>query len=140
MQPCIMTSLLNEREIIIMAYVTNEFTKKIRTQLKKEFPNIKFSVTKRHHMELCVAIMESKEIDFSNDCKNSEGGFENYRSVNYYHVKGNYNNEKILQEIIDICMADHWDDSDVMTDYVNCSYYFDLSIGKWDKPFKYLGK
>lgn len=120
-----------------MAYVSTEFAKKIREQLKKEFPLIKFSVIKRDHSELSVAIMSTKgDIDFTEETK--ERG---YQPVNHYHLKNKTKtkNNTVLQKITDICLADHWNKSEIEIDYFDRAYYFTLSIGKFEKHYCYLG-
>jgi hypothetical protein len=35
--------------------------------------------------------------------------------------------------------ADYFDHSDAQVDYFHTAYYFDISIGAWDKPFEVKG-
>ena len=49
---------------------------------------------------------------------------------------GNVKALKALNELIGVLYEGHWDESDIMTDYFHCAYYVDVSIGKWNKPYK----
>lgn len=40
-----------------------------------------------------------------------------------------------LNSLRDALMHDHWDKSDVMSDYFNCAFYPYLEIGRWDKGY-----
>jgi hypothetical protein len=126
-----------------MAYITKEETAEIRNNLKKAYPEIKFSVRMRHHSTVLVTILESP-YDFELNGKE-------YRDVNQYHIN-NQGNEShvdydgntikphthldILKGILKIISEKHWDKSDIMTDYFHCSFYYYLSIGAWGKSYK----
>lgn len=40
-----------------------------------------------------------------------------------------------LNALRDALMHDHWDESDVMSDYFSCAFYPYLEIGRWDKGY-----
>lgn len=126
-----------------MAFITKEETKEIRDNLKKAFPEIKFSVRMRHHSTVLVTILESP-YDFELNGKE-------YRDVNTYHINSQGNESHvdydgntikphthldILKGILKIVSEKHWDKSEIMTDYFNCAFYYYLSIGRWEKPYK----
>lgn len=110
-----------------MAFITSETVKKIRESLKKEFPEIKFSITKHHHSEIQVAIMKSPYF---------EDGEEH--SGMQYHTEQNYTEEqcRVINKINEIIRTDgeYFDKSDPMTDYFYTAFYYDIIVGKWDKP------
>jgi len=123
-----------------MAYISAEEVKVIRNNLKKAFPEIKFSVRNDNHSWVRVVIKKSP-YDF-------ELNGEKYRDVNHYHFENenthvDYNGKTILphthqdklRKILDIIAEKHWDESDIMTDYFNCAFYYSLSIGEWDAPY-----
>jgi hypothetical protein len=126
-----------------MAYITKEETAEIRNNLKKAYPEIKFSVRMRHHSTVLVTILESPY--------NFELNGKEYRNVNQYHLntQGNeptvdydgniikpHTHLDILNGILAIISANHWDKSDLMTDYHHCAFYYYLSIGEWEKSYK----
>jgi len=107
-----------------MAYITTEAVKEIRNELKKEFPNIKFSVVRENYSAIQVAIMES-DLEFEKE----------YMQLNHYHLH-TYPNAEILKKICEISNRNNFDNSEPMTDYFHVGYYFSLSVGKWDRPYK----
>ena len=123
-----------------MAYITKEEVKVIRDNLKKAFPEIKFSVKMRNHSTVLVTIKESPY--------NFELNGKEYRDVNQYHfdtdmdghdwdkniVKA-HTHRPLLRKIFAIISKEHWDKSDIYTDYFNCSFYYYLSIGEYTKPY-----
>lgn len=128
-----------------MAYISAEETKEIRNNLKKAYPEIKFSVRNRHHSSVSVTILSAPY--------NFELNGKDYRDVNQYHFDTanshvNHNDElvkpnshrHILRGILAIISEKHWDKSDAMTDYFNCAFYYNLSIGSWSKPFVKVAK
>ncbi|KAB7891428.1 LPD29 domain-containing protein [Poseidonibacter ostreae] len=114
-----------------MAFITAEEVKKAREALKKEFPNWKFSVRREDKNTICISLLKGT-VDF----KELET-----RNVNSYHFKeqfkGNDNAIEALNKIILIAKGkDYFDKSDSMSDYFHVSHYFDVTIGKLDKPYE----
>lgn len=104
-----------------------ELAKETRKVLKKAFPNTKFSVTSKYN-EIKVAVMES-DVDFG----------VAYNQVNQYRIYEDYTGEQkqILQSVVDFISKDV---REVVYDgdYGSVpNYYINISIGKWDKPFKF---
>lgn len=112
-----------------MAYVSNELIKEVRENLKKAFPEFKFSVVKNHHSEISVAIMKAP-VRFADG---------DYVQLNHYYPQ-NYKNADILEKIIKICNEKNYDNSDIQSDYFSVGYYFTLRQGKWDRPFICTGE
>jgi len=128
-----------------MAYITKEEVSEIRKALKKEFPKIKFSIRKEHSSTVNVSIVKS-DIDFSYLFNDEYSQEKQYCTINVFHIAKNQSkHEDLFEKIIDIIKtapanAEHgsawYDDSDVMTDYFNTAFYFNLSIGAWNKPYQ----
>lgn len=108
-----------------MAYINKEKSAEIRKKLKAEFPDFKFSVTIDNYISLYCCIMEAP-IAFT------EGTYE---TLNHHHLE-QYKYSNVLERIYDICNEGNHDNSDSMTDYFDVGWYFDLSVGKYDRPFK----
>ena len=105
---------------------TTERVAEIRKQLKSEFPQIKFSITKRHYNAMTIAIMEAP-------CELSETGYE---QVNEYWIHEHYEGVKkdILMRIKDIAFTGI--SYRETGDYGNQpDFYVSIHIGKWDKKF-----
>lgn len=105
---------------------TKQFAKETRLDLKKAFPNFKFSVTSDYN-SISVSIM-SGDLDFGTT----------YESVNHFYISDNYKGEakQMLQVINDLVQRHNYVTSED-SDYGSIpNYYFNLTIGKWDKPYK----
>ena len=146
-----------------MSYRYKDITdtaKEIRKKLKVEFPDCKFSVTiERFSMgqSLCVALMSSPNSPFQDNLVHHSHNFDyetepspnpNYAQLNQYQLRDDYQDSYIcngrkltpdawnlLKRVDAISNIDNWDNSDMQTDYSDVNYYFDIHIGKWNKPF-----
>jgi hypothetical protein len=132
-----------------MAYITTAEVKEIRLALKVKFgKKFKFSVTQRDGgLAVKVAIM-SGPADFSNlwASKTKEDYGYGYKNINPYHItEKNYGDQvELFNEIHTIIKtapakaeggSEYFDHSDSMTDYFHVAYYYDIQVGKWDKPY-----
>lgn len=108
-----------------------EIAKEIRAQLKREFPHCKFSVTTGPGRSITVALMEAPWQALKDGTS--------YTQLNHYYLKedGRLSPQAkgILIRANKLANARNWDRSDSQVDYFDVNYYFDLHIGKWDKPF-----
>ncbi len=132
-----------------MAYITTAEVKEIRTALKEEFgKKFKFSVSKRSGgLAVTVAIM-SGDIDLSSLwASKNEGDYGfGYVNINPYHITDDNYGDKVelfkkIDNIIKTAPAKaeggraYFDHSDSMTDYFHTAFYYDIEVGKWDKPY-----
>ena len=115
----------------------------IRQELKRQFPEHKFSVVKRNGIEIIVALMEAPESPFAS-LETTTGHTHNgtYAQLNSKHIgetsNGYYLTEQavqMLKQVVEIANRDNWDNSVLVEDYHDVNYYLALEIGKWDKPF-----
>lgn len=115
-----------------MAHISTEDVKIIRQKLKKEFPSLKFSVTRQHGSTVKISIMEGN-LDF---------GTTEHVQFNTYHLDF-YKHEEVLERILDIAnngsSKKNFDHSDSQTDYFYVGFYVDIDLGKWDRPYKFIG-
>ena len=118
-----------------MSYISTEEVAKKRKLIKKTFKNWKFSITKRHHSSLEVDILEA-DVQLLLDETNT------HESVNDYHIESHYKDKPeakelllILKNIMTIGQGEgHYDgDYGLIPDY-----YTRISVGTWDKPFKFV--
>jgi len=132
-----------------MAYITTAEVKEIRVALKAKYgKKFKFSVQRRDGgLAVTVAIMNGTS-DFSSlwKSKTAEDYGYGYVQVNPYHTtEENYGEHaKVFNEIVSIIKSapanaeggEEWfDKSDSMTDYFHTAFYFDLHLGKYDRPY-----
>jgi hypothetical protein len=132
-----------------MAYITTQEVAEIRKALKAEFgKKFKFSVARRDGgLAVTVAIMAGK-CDFSAMWEGrapQDYGY-GYQNVNPYFINqenypGNVTLFKKIDKIIKSAPANaeggraYFNDSDSQTDYFHTAFYYDIQIGKWDRPY-----
>jgi hypothetical protein len=106
-----------------------ELMKKDLSKYQKE-NGVKLSITKKDYKSITICLMSAKQ----------EVANEKVSSVNHYYIDRDDRlteyGQKVLQDIVDIAFKNHWDESDLQTDYHHSAFYFHLSVGKWDKPFE----
>ena len=105
-----------------MPYIATEQVKEIRNELKRQFPEIKFSVSRQDSSMVCVALMESP-YKWNAD----------HHQINEFYLE-DYPNADVLKRICKIVrngqrtLVYDQDYGAVPT------YYISLTVGKWDKP------
>ncbi len=140
-----------------MAWVQKDIVTKVREGLKilnKEY-GMKTSVSGTNSSSLKVRILSGK-IDFvqnrldmlEGDMRYSEEEKANHRlyltkfnsgiQVNHYWLDTSFSGVALeyLEKVKAIMSVEHWDHSDIQSDYFNCAYYMNIDIGKWDKPYE----
>ena len=131
-----------------MAYITTAEVAAIRKALKVEFgKRFKFSVTRQNGTEVSVAIVagvDDMSALWSNKAKTQYG--YGIRDVNQYYIDearygafaGVFNK---INDIIKNAPANaeggraYFDESDSQSDYFHTAFYYNISVGKWDRPY-----
>lgn len=118
-----------------MPYISTERVAEIRAQIKKEFPEYKFSITK-DHSTVRVKIL-SGPIEFLVDENEMQRG---YGQVNHYYIHEHYKNFpealEVLKRIDDIMNVGNGvlvEDGDYGT---VPNFYTDISIGDYEKRYE----
>ena len=116
-----------------MAYVSQEMKAQLAPAIKAVLNRygVKASISVRHHSTLVVTI-KSGNIDFGGD----------YIQVNEYWIHEHYEGvaRKFLTELLEAMKGpDYFNDDDIMTDYFHRSHYTDIRVGKWDRPYVFMG-
>ena len=137
-----------------MAWVQKETVTKVREALKvlnKEY-GMKTSVSGSNSSSLNVRIISGK-IDLIQNYIDTVGAANVMRDyeevvkymqrnrhiqVNHYWLDTAYSGKALeyLEKVKAIMSVDHWDKSDIQSDYFHCAYYMHINIGAWDKPFE----
>jgi hypothetical protein len=140
-----------------MAWVQKETVTKVREALKvlnKEY-GMKTTVSGTNSSSLKVRILSGK-IDFiqnridmlTNDPRYTEAEkahniqymteFSSGIQVNHYWLDTSFSGVALeyLEKVKAIMSVEHWDKSDIQSDYFHCAYYMNIDIGKWDKPYE----
>jgi len=79
------------------------------------------------------------EQDDVGEARKKEVAEKKYIGVNPYWYDKHFSGEakEFLSEVMDaLKSADWFDDSDIQTDYFHTAYYYDVEIGKWNKPYE----
>lgn len=121
-----------------MAFISTEEVKQIRQNIKKLYPakkGWKFSITRRHGSEICIAILQGPHnFELEANGKN--------RSINHFHIDSHCNGSdaKILNSIMKLIHGEksnyNSNAGDPGADYPAWNYFISLEIGQWDKPYK----
>lgn len=113
-----------------MPYIATETVKEIRNRIKKEFPSVKFSITRRNHSEVIVSIMQGS-IDFGTT----------YDQINEYYIEKHWEHNPVAKEFLlkvqELIESTHEQKELVYDqDYGSVpNYYYSIHIGKWDKDY-----
>lgn len=137
-----------------MAYMNQERKATIAKNLKPILAKygVKGSLRVRNHSSITLTIQSGK-IDFIADmadnylsgiCSAVQVDRDALRDdyciqVNPYHYERHYNGKsrQFFSEVITaLKSADYYDNSDIMTDYFCVAYYYNIDIGKWNKPYQ----
>jgi hypothetical protein len=111
-----------------MPYISTQKVKEIRSELKRTFPQFKFSVRRDNHSSVNVAVL-SGPIDFGTTDE----------SVNHYWLESHYGDRPkvlrfltTLKGIMSAGQGSGYEDGD----YGHIpDWYLDINIGRWDKPY-----
>jgi len=114
-----------------MPYITSQEVAQKRAEIKKRFPQYKFSIVRQHYSTLSVTIL-SGPMELLQDG-------ETYQQVNHFYIESNYSDRPevrdLLLEILSIMkrgIGPSYFDSDY--GFIP-DYYTHISIGQWDKPY-----
>lgn len=60
-----------------------------------------------------------------------------HSQINEYHYEEHYApaSAAVIKKALDVIMEDHWDKSDIQSDYFHCAFYLHVAIGEYDKPY-----
>ena len=118
---------------------TKDIAQKIREYVKTAYPDCKFSIT-THYASMCseirVALMSGPYAALVNG--------KDHKGVNQYYVERVEEltdwARAVLLDVNDYIRSYHYDDCDSMIDYFCVNFYYDLAVGKWDKPYTVINK
>lgn len=138
-----------------MAYVSQELKKSLAPKIKAICAKygVKGSLAVRHHSTLVLNIKSGK-IDFIENFIETdkekpyakhmdEATVANIRKnqsldVNVYWYKEHFTGKALqfLKEVIPAMYGpNYYDNSDIQTDYFDCSHYINVNVGKWNEPY-----
>ena len=129
-----------------MAYMNQEKKQKIQAALKPILAQYGMKGTlKVRNYHAITLTLRSGPIDFIADLVAGRHAVpkdemrKRYElDINPYWFQEHYTGEALafLSEIIPAMKAaDYYDNSDAQIDYFDTAYYFDVNVGKWNKPY-----
>lgn len=115
-----------------MAYMNQDKKAKIASKMKPVLRKygLKGSLSVHNHSSITLTI-KSGPIDFGGD----------YVQVNQYWLDDHYKDKPqalaALKEIKEAMLAADWyDRSDAQVDYFDTAYYYNINVGRWNKPYE----
>jgi len=130
-----------------MAYISAENTKQIRNALKEVFKDtgIKFGVKKFGHSSVTVTLLEGPDFPTAREYCREYGELAYYDCNPYWYRKNMLSIEAdIIEKVIEVIKIGssrkYFDKSDIQADYHFKAFYFDITIGKFQKPYKCTNK
>jgi len=138
-----------------MAWMNQERKAQLAPDIKAVFAkyNVKGSISVNNHSTLVVTV-KSGNLDFIGEANRWNREYAERTGQRFHPVTGYYqaNPYKGAAEFADKTIAaffkeltaamrgDLWYDySDIMTDYFDTAYYLHINIGRWDKPYVFMG-
>jgi hypothetical protein len=122
-----------------MAYMNQEKKKVIAAKLKPVLKKygVKGSLSVRNHMSIVLNVKSGK-IDFFSDYGDIEDARKFGIQVNPYWFQDHFTGKakEFLADAFDaLKAAGYYNNSDAQIDYFDTAYYYDINIGKWNKPY-----
>lgn len=129
-----------------MAYINQNEKKQIAaivSPILKKY-GVKGSLSIDNHSTLVLTISKGS-IDFIKNYndnvkdRNNTQSAENYLNINVYWFDKHFTGiaKEFLAEIIPALKGKNWfNNSDIQTDYFHVKHYFDVRIGRWNKPYQ----
>jgi hypothetical protein len=143
--------ILTIKEWTKMAYMNQEKKATISAQVKPIFKKygIKGSLAVRNYSTIVVNI-KSGPLDFIGNANAVQKArcdigrdyriiTDRYLQVNPYWYQENFTGEckAFFEELFQAVKSAEWyNNSDAMIDYFDTAYYFDVNVGRWDKPYE----
>lgn len=126
---------------------TKDIAKIVRNYIKQVYPTYRFSVTSSYST-IDIALMEYP-IELLNEAltENKKEAYTQYllkreHQLNHYCIsKDDWINPiilEVLEDINNLLNSYRYDDSNAMIDYFDTNFYPSISIGKWNKPAKFV--
>ena len=137
-----------------MAFISAQDVKHIRNELKKEFPQYKFSVTRDHWLGVNINFMKGPRFAEFETMDRYTGvwsmeNLDGHHQINHssmYTLTNFYGEEnaKILGKVSEIAYTapglaggkKYYNNNDIQSDYFDVAYYVSISVGKWNKEYE----
>jgi len=116
-----------------MPYITSETVKLIRSEIKKAYPNFKFSITRRDCVAINVVVLRG-DIDFKVISTQTNGGFT--------RTEDDASGKKMIEDVNAVIDSVEPEKEVCFDgDYGSVpNYYKSISIGDYDRPYQFIDK
>ena len=123
-----------------MAYMNQEKKAVIAAKLKPVLKKygVKGTLSVRNHSSIVLNV-KSGPVDFITDYGDAEDARKFGIQVNpyWFHEHFTGKSKKFLEEAFDALKgAGYYDNSNAQIDYFDTAYYYDINIGRWNKPYE----
>jgi len=123
-----------------MAYMNQDKKAVIAAKLKPVLKKygVKGTLSVRNHSSIVLNV-KSGAIDFFEDYGDREDARKFGIQVNPYWFQDHFvgKSKAFLTEAFDALKgAGYYNNSNAMIDYFDTAYYYDINIGKWNKPYE----
>lgn len=122
--------------IIYDLKIVNE---KIREDLKRELPNISFSVRKDSG-RIYITILSGNIKPFREFSEAEKKGYIDF-SINQYYIDDEMSlsdaGKQIVKKVKSIAASYNYDNSDIYSDYSDKNFYLSIYVGTREKPYVY---
>ena len=123
-----------------MAYMNQEKKAVIATKLKPVLKKygIKGTLSVRNHSSIVLNIKAGK-VDFFTDYGDQEDARKFGIQVNpyWFHEHFTGKSKQFLTDAFEaLKSAGYYNNTDAQIDYFDCAYYYDINIGRWNKPYE----
>jgi hypothetical protein len=122
-----------------MAYMNQEKKKVIAAKLKPVLKKygVKGTLSVRNHMSIVLTVKSGK-VDFFTDYGDREDARKFGIQVNPYWFQDHFTGKSksfLTEAFAALKSAGYYNNSDASIDLFDCAYYYDINIGKWNKPY-----
>lgn len=122
-----------------MAYMNQDKKKVIAAKLKPVLKKygVKGTLSVRNHSSIVLNIKAGK-VDFYKDFgKDSDTRYGIDVNPYWFHEHFTGVSKSFLTEAFDaLKSAGYYNNTDAQIDYFDCAYYYDINIGRWNKPYE----
>ena len=121
-----------------MAYFSQEMKKEMAPRIKAVLKKygVQGSIAVKNYSTLVVNLRKGKL-----DLLAYADGRSHYQPNIYWLERHGYEGDvlEFFKELKEAMNNGNWDKSDYQSDYVNVGWYTNINVGRYDKPYEFIG-